>query len=53
LRYHLLVAYILDSKGIGAGEMFTQEFDQRQLEAEITSLARPLAVDAPKSDDEF
>jgi hypothetical protein len=53
LRYHLLVAYLLDRKGKSAGEMLTQESDQRQLEAEIASLAGPLAVEPPKRVDEF
>ncbi len=35
LRYHLLVAYLLERKGIGVGELFGREFDPARLEAEI------------------
>jgi hypothetical protein len=35
LRYHLLVAYLLDKKGIGVDEMLNRDFDPAQLEAEI------------------
>ena len=35
LRYHLLVAYLLEQKGIGVSELLNREFDPAQLEAEI------------------
>ena len=35
LRYHLLVAYLLDRKGISVGDLLTREFDPARLEAEI------------------
>jgi hypothetical protein len=35
LRYHLLVAYLLDHKGISVDELLQDEFDPAQLEAEI------------------
>lgn len=35
LRYHLLVAYLLDHKGITVDELLDREFDQEQLEAEV------------------
>jgi len=38
LRYHLLVAYLLDRKGIGVHEMLRQEFDPARLEEEIRSI---------------
>jgi len=38
LRYHLLVAYLLDRKGIGVHQMLRQEFDPGRLEEEIRSI---------------
>jgi predicted RecB family nuclease len=35
LRYHLLVAYLLDRKGISVEEMLRQEFDPARLEEDI------------------
>jgi hypothetical protein len=35
LRYHLLVAYLLEHRGISVAEMLTREFDTARLEAEI------------------
>jgi hypothetical protein len=35
LRYHLLVAYLLDHKGISVDDMLSRDFDPKQLEAEI------------------
>ncbi len=35
LRYHLLVAYLLDQKGISVRDMLTQPFDPAELEREI------------------
>jgi hypothetical protein len=35
LRYHLLVAYLLDRKGIRVDDMLNRAFDLKQLEAEI------------------
>ncbi len=35
LRYHLLVAYLLERRGISIGDLFGREFDPAQLEAEI------------------
>jgi hypothetical protein len=35
LRYHLLVAYLLDRKGKSVGELFRDDFDPARLEAEI------------------
>lgn len=35
LRYHLLVAYLVDYKGISVHELLNRDFDQAQLEAEI------------------
>jgi hypothetical protein len=35
LRYHLLVAYLLERKGIRVDELLNREFDPPQLEAEI------------------
>lgn len=35
LRYHLLVAYLLDKKGIGAREILSQAFDPAELESGI------------------
>jgi hypothetical protein len=35
LRYHLLVAYLLDHKGITVHELLNRDFDPAQLEAEI------------------
>ena len=35
LRYHLLVAYLLDHKGISVAELLNREFDPAQLEAEM------------------
>jgi hypothetical protein len=35
LRYHLLVAYLLDRKGISVREMLNREFDRARLEREI------------------
>jgi hypothetical protein len=39
LRHHLLVAYLLDRKGISVGALFGREFDPAQLEAEILAAA--------------
>ncbi len=35
LRYHLLVAYLLERKGIGVGEILRREFDPELLDEEI------------------
>jgi hypothetical protein len=35
LRYHLLVAYLLEKKKIGVDELFRGDFDSKQLEQEI------------------
>jgi len=35
LRYHLLVTYLLDRKGIGLEEMLSEKLDRARLEAEI------------------
>ena len=35
LRYHLLVAYLVEHRGISIVEMLTREFDPAELEAEI------------------
>jgi len=35
LRYHLLVAYLLDHRGIRVDELLNRDFDPAQLEAEI------------------
>jgi len=35
LRYHLLVAYLLDHKGISVAELLNREFDPAQLEVEM------------------
>jgi hypothetical protein len=35
LRYHLLVAYLLDRRGISVDELLKRDFDPAQLEAEI------------------
>jgi hypothetical protein len=35
LRYHLLVAYLLDKRRIGVHRMLAEHFDQAELEAEI------------------
>ena len=35
LRYHLLVAFLLDHKGVGLDELFDREFDRAQVEREI------------------
>ena len=35
LRYHLLVAYLLDRKGIAVSDMLRQEIDPGKLEREI------------------
>jgi len=35
LRYHLLVAYLLDHKGTSIADLLNRDFDQTQLEAEI------------------
>ncbi len=35
LRYHLLVAYLLDHKKISVAELLSRQFDTAQLEAEI------------------
>lgn len=35
LRYHLLVAYLLNRKGISVDEMLNRDFDVKQPEAEI------------------
>ena len=37
LRYHLLVAYLLEHKGIRVDELLNHDFDPAQLEAEILS----------------
>jgi hypothetical protein len=42
LRYHLLVAYLLDHKGISADELLNRDFDQAQLEAEILAPEKTL-----------
>jgi hypothetical protein len=39
LRYHLLVAYLLEGKGISVVEMLRREFAPAQLEAEILAAA--------------
>ena len=41
LRYHLLVAYLLDIKGISVDALLTQPFNVRQLETEIRHLTLP------------
>jgi len=40
LRYHLLVAYLLDHKGITLDELLNRDFDPAQLEAEILATER-------------
>jgi hypothetical protein len=40
LRYHLLVAYLLERKGISVGDLFSREFDPASLEAEILAPER-------------
>lgn len=35
LHYHLLVAYLLDHKGVSISDLLNREFDPAQLEAEI------------------
>jgi hypothetical protein len=35
LRYHLLVAYLIEHKGISVDELLSREFDPARLEAEI------------------
>jgi hypothetical protein len=40
LRYNLLVAYLLDLKGIGLHELLNQEFDAARIEAEILESGR-------------
>ena len=35
LRYHLLVAYLLDHKGTSVADLLNRDFDQTRLEAEI------------------
>jgi hypothetical protein len=37
LRYHLLVAYLLERKGISVGDLLSREFDPARLEEEILS----------------
>jgi hypothetical protein len=37
LRYHLLVAYLLEHKGVSVHELLEREFDPAQLEAEISA----------------
>jgi len=44
LRYHLIVAYLLDFKGVGVRQMLTQQFDQRLVEAEILRRGGTVAV---------
>jgi hypothetical protein len=39
LRYHLLVAYLLEHKGISVDEFLNRHFDPSQLEAEILATA--------------
>jgi hypothetical protein len=41
LRYHLLVAYLLERRGLGVRELFAQEFDPALLEREILASENP------------
>ncbi len=40
LRYHLLVAYLLDHKGISLDDLLSRDFDPARLEAEILASDR-------------
>jgi hypothetical protein len=35
MRYHLLVAYLLDRRGAGVHEMLSRDYDRTRLEKEI------------------
>jgi hypothetical protein len=37
LRYHLLVAYLLDHKGVSVNDLLNRDFDRKQLESEIVA----------------
>jgi hypothetical protein len=51
LRYHLLVAYLLDQKRLGVDDLLNREFDPAQLEAEILASDGRAAASGPASVD--